>query len=1450
LANKTQPDPKLISTPNQKSPSEMKRLVAHLIFGFLLALSAHNMQAQTYTMSNGTVNTCSGTFLDPGGAGAYADNSNFTQTFCSNNGQPIYLQFTQFSTESGFDFVTIYNGPNTASPVMGTYAGTSNPGTVAATGTCITIRFTSDGSVTYPGWSATIGCGTPPPPPPPPAGSTCANPNSFCGQPISYPAGVNNGTAPAGPAYGCLGSEPNPAWFNMQVSVTGPMNFSLSAGADIDFIIWGPFTGPTNACMAGLTSGNIVSCSYSASSNEFPSIPNAVAGQWYMLLITNFSNQPVTINFNQTGGSGQANCNILCNITNMTGTAGACNPANNTFGVTGTITTTSPPSSGTLTISSSCGGTPLVLNPPFSTSYNYNLTGIPTGTGNCTITAAYSADPTCTRSVTVTAPPPCTSCTVTASNTGPYCPNGTINLTAGTATVVPTSTLTTTYSWSGPNSYTATGQSASIPVATTGMNGVYTVTATTGTTTCTATTSVTVNPSPTVTVNSPTICIGATANLTAGGAVNYNWSAGTTPATGANVAVTPTVTTTYTVTGFDANGCVGTAVSTVTVNSLPVVTAGSATICVGDTATLTAGGATTYTWSAGPLPSASPTPTVSPAATTSYTVTGTDANSCVNTATCTVTVNPLPVVTATSATVCATFPATITAAGANTYTWSPGPSPGTGPSVTVTPAATQSYTVTGTDGNGCENTAVSTVTVNVPPVISVPSATICINFSTPLTANDGTLGYTWDPPTGLSSTTGTTVTANPTVTTTYTVIGTDGNGCRDTTTTTVTVNTQPAVDAGPQDTVCLGFNTVLNATGGVSYAWTADPTLTGGATANPTVTPTVTTTYTATITDINGCSATDSVTVLVPPTFSLTTLAVPAVCNGQSNGSVAVTPTPAQGANPFAVYTYLWSNSSQAQIVTGLPAGPYSVDVTDLAGCLQSATVTVTEPTALVATQAGMTPALCNGSADGTATVSASGGTVGSGYTYSWAPAGGTGATTTPVAAGTYTVTVTDANFCTTTLNSTISEPTPVTLTAPAPVTICQTQTTALTASATGGTSPYTYTWDDGSNILSGGTVNVSPMTTTTYSITVKDSHNCTATNQPVTVVVTVNPSLAINPVPDAEFCLNDFVIKDVSGTGGNGMHSFTWSPMTGVTILNGNGSSAKLAPTISTVYTVTIHDNCGTPAAMTSFSVTVNPIPQLTIATLPSAGCSPLTVGFTGTSTPASATCNWSLGGLGTSTSCTPTQTFVDAGTYTINYDVVDVNGCTNSATSSVTVYPIPEPGFTASPQPTTIIDPVISFTDISFGNIASQTWYFYDSLGTIIDTSTSAYPSHTYMTAGTYSVTLIVVSNQGCIDSVTQEVYVTDYYALYVPNAFTPDGDEINDEFRATGTGIKAMSTTIYDRWGGKIFTTSEMNEGWNGRDGGGNKVAKGVYIYSITATNYLGEKKQYTGHVTVVR
>ncbi|MFN8238496.1 MAG: T9SS type A sorting domain-containing protein [Chitinophagales bacterium] len=213
-------------------------------------------------------------------------------------------------------------------------------------------------------------------------------------------------------------------------------------------------------------------------------------------------------------------------------------------------------------------------------------------------------------------------------------------------------------------------------------------------------------------MNSPAICSGQTATLTANGASTYTWTGGLS----GNPATTPalTGTTTYTVTGT-ASGCSKTAVATVTVTPLPNVTVNSPAICSGSTATLTANGASTYTWTGGLSGNPATTPALN--STTTYTVSGTTSG-CTGTAVATVTVSPSLNVTVNSPSICAGGTATLTGNGATTYTWTGGLSGN--PATTPALNATTTYTVTGTT-NSCSNTAVATVTVTTTP--ATPSIT-------------------------------------------------------------------------------------------------------------------------------------------------------------------------------------------------------------------------------------------------------------------------------------------------------------------------------------------------------------------------------------------------------------------------------------------------------------------------------------------------------------------------------------------------------------------------------------------------------------------------------------------------------------------------------------------------------------------------------------------------------
>lgn len=480
----------------------------------------------------------------------------------------------------------------------------------------------------------------------------CLTAAPFCtASGTTFPASTST-TAAVGPDYGCLGSQPNPAWYYLNIATSGDIIIDLSNSAvvDIDFAAWGPFA--TQAAMCAGTSNSPFDCSFSGAATEQVNIIGAVAGEWYMVLITNFSGMPTNISATAgPGTTGSTNCAILCNMTAMTATPTACDSTTIDYDVSGTITYSNPPTTGTLVITNSCSGTPLILNPPFPpTSMPYSFTGLPANGSGCTITALFTADSTCTFTQTYTAPPPCTTicnissistattpcdpltnsydlsgnvtfinqpttgtltitnscggaplvfnppfispiaynyagltanggscsinaifsadpacvftqtytavaacttCPVTATNNGPVCEGTTLNLFASTVTGA-------TYSWTGPSGFTSTLQNPVIP-ASAGTGGNYTVTVTTVSPPCSAssTTTFILNPAPLAIVSSDQfIYYGDATIIYASGGSSYSWNPTTSlscPTCDSTIA-SPATTTDYCVTVGDL-GC-------------------------------------------------------------------------------------------------------------------------------------------------------------------------------------------------------------------------------------------------------------------------------------------------------------------------------------------------------------------------------------------------------------------------------------------------------------------------------------------------------------------------------------------------------------------------------------------------------------------------------------------------------------------------------------------------------------------------------------------------------------------------------------------------------------------------------------------------------------------------------------------------------------------------------
>ncbi|MBK8624346.1 MAG: T9SS type A sorting domain-containing protein [Saprospiraceae bacterium] len=317
---------------------------------------------------------------------------------------------------------------------------------------------------------------------------------------------------------------------------------------------------------------------------------------------------------------------------------------------------------------------------------------------------------------------------------------------------------------------------------------------------CQASTSITitVNPIPTPTiVGNGIICKGSSTTLFAIGGSTYVWSNGTTTATNT---VNPSVTTTYSVTTTDVNGCQGSTSMTVTVNPLPTPSiTGDNVICNGESTTLTAAGGSTYIWSNG---ATTATNTVNPSVTTTYSVTTTDVNGCQGSTSMTVTVNPLPTPSITGDNViCNGESTTLTAAGGSTYVWSNGATTATN---TVNPSVTTTYSVTTTDVNGCQGSTSIMVVVNPLPIAIITGENkVCEGNSLVLTASGGVI-FIWS-----NGSTNSVINVQPVINTTYSVTVTNLEGCIDTTSINVMIKPKPTIIISGPDNLCKGEETFI-----------------------------------------------------------------------------------------------------------------------------------------------------------------------------------------------------------------------------------------------------------------------------------------------------------------------------------------------------------------------------------------------------------------------------------------------------------------------------------------------------------------------------------------------------------------------------------------------------------------------------------------------------------------
>jgi gliding motility-associated-like protein len=228
-----------------------------------------------------------------------------------------------------------------------------------------------------------------------------------------------------------------------------------------------------------------------------------------------------------------------------------------------------------------------------------------------------------------------------------------------------------------------------------------------------------------------------------------------------------------------------------------------------------------------------------------------------------------------------------------------------------------------------------------------------------------------------------------------------------------------------------------------------------------------------------------------------------------------------------------------------------------------------------------------------------------------------------------------------------------------------------------------------------------------------------------------------------------------------------------------------------------------------------------------------------------------WDFGDGDSAKGENPLYCYTKSGAYNVTLTVVSDSGCSSTLTKEnmVTVYSRPMAAFTYSPQPVTILTPTVQFMDESIDayGLGYRWWSFGDGSDSV---SNSANPTHTYRDTGAYCATLIEMNNKGCMDTVTNCLIIEPQYNLYIPSAFTPNGDGLNETFKPVGQYVKSFEMYIFDRWGIQLYHTTDINQGWNGTVNGGSISQEDTYIYKITVRDAQGIPHSYIGNVTLVK
>ena len=331
-------------------------------------------------------------------------------------------------------------------------------------------------------------------------------------------------------------------------------------------------------------------------------------------------------------------------------------------------------------------------------------------------------------------------------------------------------------------------------------------------------------------------------------------------------------------------------------------------------------------------------------------------------------------------------------------------------------------------------------------------------------------------------------------------------------------------------------------------------------------------------------------------------------------------------------------------------------------------------------------------------------------------------------------------------------------------------------------------------------------------------------------------------------YCYNDMptnlngIVLTTGGTwSGPGVNANNFNPTfsgAGTFILTYNTHSSPTASLCPDVSTIAVH---------------VNPQPIANIVTSTITSCVPGRITFSSPNVN-TGTGFWSFGDNATASGLSATHTYTAPGNYFVTLDYMDDIGCRvyTQMPMPIVIYPSPKADFDITPSANiSIANPDVVFMNTS--TVLQNNTYYWN-IGNIMQ-STALNASYQFSEHGFMYVTLIATNEYGCTDTITKVVNVANDYGIWVPNSFTPNGDGLNDDFRAIvspyGLDLSYYKMEIFDRWGERLFTTSDFALGWNGAvNNNGDALKDDVYVYKIQYKTADGEVKNKTGHVTLIK